>query len=170
MSYLADKLLTKHNRKSFNCGNVLLDNYIKTQVNQDIRRKLAACFVVANEKDEVKGYYTLSNDAIPMEDAPDDVKSKMPKGYRNLPVTLLGRLAVDEKSKGRGLGEQLLIDALKRSFDLSDTIASHAIIVDPIDEQAANFYKKYGFLRLDSGRMFLPMKTIEDLMKHSRKG
>jgi predicted GNAT family N-acyltransferase len=165
MSYLVDKLSTKHNRKAFNCGKVPLDNYIKTQVNQDIKRRLAACFVVVNEKDEVKGYYTLSNDAIPMEDAPDDVKSKMPKGYGNLPVTLLGRLAVDEKSKGQGLGEQLLIDALKRSFDLSDTIASHAIVVDPIDEQAANFYKKYGFLTLDSGRMFLPMKTVQELMK-----
>lgn len=165
MSYLAGKLSTKHNRKGFNCGKVPLDNYIKTQVNQDIKRRLAACFVVVNEKDEVKGYYTLSNDAILMEDAPDDVKSKMPKGYGNLPVTLLGRLAVDEKSKGQGLGEQLLIDALKRSFDLSDIIASHAIIVDPIDEIAANFYKKYGFITLDSGRMFLPMKTVEELMK-----
>jgi predicted GNAT family N-acyltransferase len=165
MSYLADKLSTKHNRKGFNCGKVPLDNYIKTQVNQDIKRRLAACFVVVNEKDEVKGYYTLSNDAIPMEDAPDDVKSKMPKGYGHLPVTLLGRLAIDEKSKGQGLGEQLLIDALKRSVDLSDYIASHAIVVDPIDEQAANFYKKYGFLALDSGRMFLPMKSVQELVK-----
>jgi hypothetical protein len=48
---------------------------------------------------------------------------------------------------------------------LSDTIASHAIVVDPIDEQAANFYKKYGFLALDSGRMFLPMKSVQELVK-----
>lgn len=165
MSYFAIKLSTKHNRKAFNCGKAALDNYIKFQVNQDIKRKFAACFVVVNELDEVKGYYTLSNDSIPMEDAPVDVKGKMPKGYGNLPVTLLGRLAVDENSKGQGLGEQLLIDALKRSFELSDIIASHAIVVDPIDEQAAKFYKKYGFITLDSGRMFLPMKTVQELMK-----
>lgn len=165
MSYLAVKLSTKHKRRGFNCGKLPLDNYIKTQVNQDIKRRIAACFVVINERDEIKGYYTLSNDAIPMEDAPDDVKRKMPKGYRNLPVTLLGRLAVDEKSKGEGWGEKLLIDALKRSFDLSETIASHAIIVDPIDDQAANFYKKYGFFTLDSDKMFLPMKTVQELME-----
>ncbi|RYZ51238.1 MAG: GNAT family N-acetyltransferase [Chitinophagaceae bacterium] len=164
MSYLAHKLLSKHNRKAFNCGKAPLDNYIKTQVNQDIKRRLAACFVIVDENEEVKGYYTLSNDGVPMDELPDNVRSKMPKGYGHLPVTLLGRLAVDVKSKGQGLGETLLMDALRRSFDLSDTIASHAIIVDPIDEQAIGFYKKYGFVLLESGRMFLPMNTIKELM------
>jgi predicted GNAT family N-acyltransferase len=164
MSYLATKLSSNHNRKNFSCGKVPLDNYIKTQVNQDIKRRLAACFIVADENNEVTGYYTLSNASIPMDDAPESVKSKMPRGYSDLPVTLLGRLAVDNKSKGQKLGEKLLIDALKRSYDLSSTIASHALIVDPIDEQAVTFYKKYGFIPLESGRMFITMKTIEELI------
>ena len=165
MKYLAEKLSNKHNRKGFNCGKIPLDNYIQNLVYQDIKRRLAACFVIVNEKSEVLGYYTLSSEAISMEDAPGNVKTKMPKGYRNLPVTLLGRLAVDKKSMGKGLGEALLMDALKRSLDLSEIIASHAIVVDPIDEQATKFYKKYGFLTLDSGRMFLPMKTVKELIE-----
>ena len=168
MSYLATKLSSNHIRKNFSCGKVPLDNYIKTQVNQDIKRKLAACFIVADENNEVKGYYTLSTASIPMNDAPERIKSKMPRGYSDLPVTLLGRLAVDNKSIGQKLGERLLVDALRRSFELSSTIASHAIIVDPIDEQAITFYKKYGFISLASGRMFITMKTIEDLLGHDK--
>jgi hypothetical protein len=60
MSYLATRLSSNHIRKNFSCGKAPLDNYIKTQVNQDIKRKLAACFIFADEKNEVKGYYTLS--------------------------------------------------------------------------------------------------------------
>ena len=164
MSYFATKLSSNHNRKNFSCGNAPLDNYLKTQVNQDLKRKLAACFIVADENKEVRGYYTLSNASIPVDEAPESVKSKMPRGYSELPVTLLGRLAVDNKSKGQKLGERLLIDALKRSYDLSGTIASYAIVVDPIDEHADTFYKKYGFLLLESGRMFITMKTIGELI------
>jgi len=87
-------------------------------------------------------------------------------GYKSLPVTLLGRLAVNEKSKGRGLGKLLLIDALKRSFEASKVIGSMAVIVDPKDENAVKFYDKFGFILLpDSKKMFLSMKTIEQLFK-----
>jgi hypothetical protein len=99
-----------------------------------------------------------------MNDAPERIKSKMPRGYFDLPVTLLSRLAVDNKSKGQKIGERHLVDALRRSFELSSTIPSHAIIEGPIDEQAITFYKMYGFISLASGRMFITMKTIEDLI------
>ena len=88
---------------------------------------------------------------------------KIPK-YKDLPVTLLGRLAIDEKFQGQKLGRLLLIDALKRSLDTSKSVASLAVIVDPLDQEASDFYFKYGFILLpDSGRMFLPMATIEQL-------
>ncbi len=67
--------------------------------------------------------------------------------------------------KRQGIGETLLLDALKRSYDVSkNSIASMAITVDPIDEEAVSFYKKYGFIQLpDSGKMFIAMKTVGDL-------
>ena len=88
----------------------------------------------------------------------------MPGAYDLLPVTLLGRLASDEKYKGAGLGKLLLVDALKRSCEVSRFIGSMAVVVDPIDKDAVPFYAKYGFVVLpDSKKMFLPMKTIEQL-------
>ena len=75
-------------------------------------------------------------------------------------------MAINKKSKGQGLGKLLLIDALKRSFEVSKVIGSMAVIVDPIDENAISFYNKFGFISLpDSEKMFLSMKTIEQLFK-----
>ena len=90
---------------------------------------------------------------------------KLPPSYQDIPATLLGRLAIDSVYKGQGLGELLLIDALKRSYDVSKSnVGSMAVIVDPIDENAVKFYEKYGFIRLpDSGKMFIAMESIAQL-------
>ncbi|MDP4128819.1 MAG: hypothetical protein Q8918_06095 [Bacteroidota bacterium] len=88
----------------------------------------------------------------------------MPPAYQDLPATLPGRLAIGMSSKGKGLGNDLLIEALKRSYETSETIGSIAVIVDPLDEDAEEFYLKYWFIKLpDSGKMFLPMTTISAL-------
>ena len=79
---------------------------------------------------------------------------------------MLGRLAIDKNFQGKGIGKILLIDALKRCFGASDSIGAFAVIVDPLDKEAERFYKKYGFIKLpDSGKMFLPMKTIRELFE-----
>ena len=164
MSYLTDPLNATHFKKDFDCGIDLLSNYLKTQANQDIKRKLTACFVLS-DTNIVKGYYTLSNASIRKELLPENIAKKLPPTYFDLPTTLLGRLAVDINFKGNDYGELLLIDALKRSFDTSQNhIGSMAVIVDPINENAFNFYKKYGFIALpDSGKMFIAMDTIKAL-------
>lgn len=165
MEYITVPLNPVHKRKNFKCGNDALDNYLYKQANQDIKRKLSVCFILADKENNIQGYYTLSNNGVPREHLPDEIQKKLPKTYNNLPTTLLGRLAIDKSVAGQGLGELLLLDALKRSYDVSiSTIGSMAVIVDPIDEQAASFYKKYGFILLpDSSKMFLPMKTISEL-------
>lgn len=90
----------------------------------------------------------------------------MPKSYLSLPTILLGRLAIDKSFQGQGLGKILLIDSLKRCLDTSDSIGAFAVIVDPLDQEAESFYEKYGFIKLpDSGKMFLPMRTIKELFE-----
>ncbi len=165
MGYLTVPLHTSHKKEHFHSNNELLNTYFHFQAKQDVKRKLAACFVLVDDDHVVKGFYTLSNAGIPREVVPDEIKNKLPKTYTSLPTTLLGRLAVDRNYSRQGLGELLLLDALKRSYDTSiNNVASMAVIVDPIDESAVRFYKKYGFIELlDSGKMFLPMKTIEAL-------
>lgn len=167
MSQISESLNSVHKKSDFSCGKEMLDNYLHKQANQDIKRKLSACFVVKEEQSElIKGYYTLSNNSIPLEDIPDNIRKKLPRSYTTIPTTLLGRLAIDNNFQGQGLGKLILIDALKRSFELSKTIGSFAVVVDPIDQDAERFYEKYGFLKLpDSGKMFLPMKTIGQLFQ-----
>jgi ribosomal protein S18 acetylase RimI-like enzyme len=165
MTYLTVHLQSTHKKEDFSCGKNSLDEYLKKQASQDVKRKLAACFVLLGDGDAViKGYYTLSYDNVPSEQLPEAIGMKMPRAYTALPTTLLGRLAVDIKARGQGLGELLLLDALKRACDISEEIGSMAVIVDPLDSEAIAFYKKYRFIELpDSGRMFLPMKTVAQL-------
>ena len=154
----------KHEKNKFDCGYDLLNEYIKKQAKQDVNRDLSACFVLTGEDDIVKGYYTLSANSIRREDFPDELKRKMPHSYTDLPTTLLGRLAIDNSLKGKGYGEILLLDALNRILETSASVGTIAVVVDPIDEKAQNFYSKYGFILLPtSGKMFLPMKTIKKL-------
>ena len=155
----------EHNRSSFTCGNSVLDRYFHQQVSQDMKAKVCTCFVFCEEGNSlVKGYYTLSGASIPRELIPADVQKKLPR-YPELPVTLLGRLAINKNYKGRGFGEFLLLDALKKSYEVLKTaVGSMAVIVEPIDETAKKFYAKYGFIKLpDSEKMFMAMKTIADL-------
>jgi len=166
MSYITSHLQKPHNKKEFCCGKDMLDSYLHTQASQDIKRKLSACFVYADEENQVKGYYTLSNASIKRELLPEEVKKKMPPAYSDLPATLLGRLAVDNSFKGKKLGTFLLLDALKKSYDISLNIGSVAVIVDPLDADAEKFYDSFGFTKLaDSGKMFMMMATVADLFK-----
>jgi predicted GNAT family N-acyltransferase len=165
MSYITTLLATSHEKAKFSCGKAMLDNYIQKQAKQDVKAKVSACFVLSDDDKEIKGYYTLSNGSIPNSQLPESVLKRLPK-YQDLPVTLLGRLAVDNKFKGQKLGKLLLLDAIRRCYDTSSSIGSMAVIVDPIDQDAADFYIRFGFIQLpDSGRMFLPMATIEQLFK-----
>lgn len=162
MIELLDKM---HNRKEFDCGNELLNNYLKHQASQDVKRKLSACFVLADKiTKHIRGYYTLSNNSIPLTAFSEQIRHKLPKSYTSIPTTLLGRLAIDKNFQGKGIGKILLIDALKRSYETSTEIGSFAVVTDPIDEYARNFYKKYDFIELpDSKKMFIAIKTLKDL-------
>ncbi|MBD1431971.1 GNAT family N-acetyltransferase [Sphingobacterium sp. DN00404] len=163
MSIRIEPLNSSLNKKAFNCGKEMLDNYFHFQASQDVKRKLCVVFAMF-EDTTVKGYYTLSNASIPAEMMPESIKKKMPKSYEALPVTLLGRLAIDTKFKGQGLGSIILIDALKRSYDASKSLGSIGVVVDPLDSDAVAFYNKFGFILLpDSGKMFLPMADIARL-------
>ena len=167
MSYLTQPLSPSHKKKDFSCGKKPLDDYFQRQAKQDVKRKLAACFVLADEDNNVKGYYTLSSTSVNRELLPETIIKKLPPTYHNLPATLLGRLAIDNNYKGQKLGELLLVEALKRCHDISQNgIGSMAIIVDPIDDDSIGFYRKYGFILLsDSGKMFIPMQTVSELFK-----
>jgi len=164
MIELLDK---KHHRKDFDCGNQLLNDYLKTQAGQDVKRKLSVCFVLADsDTNVIQGYYTLSSSSIPLSSFSEQIQKKLPKSYKSIPTILLGRLAIDKRYQGNGFGKILLMDALKRSYGISNQISSFGIIVDPIDDHARAFYQKYDFIVLpDSKKMFIVTQTLKVLFE-----
>lgn len=165
MSFAIKPFSKSFYRSDFDCGYSSLNHYIKKQVSQDISKKLTACFVLVDEQGLVKGYYTLSNSSISQEEIPEKYSKQVPPAYSHIPVTLLGRLAIDRTVSGQGYGKYLLIDALKQCYETSlKVIGSMAVVVDPMDKNARLFYERFGFLLLPgSGKMFLPMKTVGKL-------
>lgn len=153
----------KHDRAAFSCGHPTLDRYLKEQASQERRRRVAVTWVLASAEGEVGGYYSLSNASVVTQDLVR-VGQSLP-GYTRTPVTLIGRLARDMRFRGLGVGELLLVDALRRSLLGAASIGSVAAVVDAIDDAAAAFYARYGFLGLPDrdGRLFLPMATVARL-------
>lgn len=165
-SITVEPLRRQHDRAAFQSGADALDRYLKQQARQDADKRVAAPFVAVRATDtRVLGYYTLSASVLTLSDVPDELSRKLPR-YPQLPVTLLGRLAVDESTKGQGLGEHLLLDALRRSLAHADQIAAMAVVVDAKDEAAVAFYRHYGFLNLQAQprRLFVPMRLVAKLL------
>lgn len=122
--------------------------------------------MLTSEDGRLAGFYTLTQDNIATGDVPRELVGRLnlPR-YERIGATLLGRLARDLNYRGRGIGELLLIDALKRSLLMSRQIASAAVVVDAKDEKAYKFYESFGFIPFPESekRLFLPMATIEQL-------
>jgi GNAT superfamily N-acetyltransferase len=141
------------------------ENYLRVQASQDVRNNLSRCFV-AHDQDlapSLIGYYTLTSFALSKNDLPEPIKPKyLP--YQFAPLTLLGRLAVDDRHAGKDYGKRLLADAVVRSLEASKVVASIALIVDYKDAKSKAFYLKYGFIELPlTNRLFLPMKSLGQL-------
>ncbi len=148
-----------HDRTAFNSDSAPLNRYLREQVTQDVRRRVATCFVALADGQRIAGYYTLASASLLLADLPASTSKKLPR-YPTVPAVRMGRLAIDQAFKGQGLGGALLADALDRAARAE--IAAYALMVDAKDESAADFYRHHGFIALpDSPRtLFLPLATI----------
>lgn len=151
-----------HDRTAFESGVEPLDRYLKTQAGQDIRKRVASCFVLTDDRPAPLAFYTLAATSIALTDLPLSLTKKLPR-YPSVPATLMGRLAVDRRFRGRRYGELMLMDAFGRA--LRSEIATYAFVVDAKDDAAARFYTTYQFLPLSGAtrRYFLPMAEIARL-------
>jgi GNAT superfamily N-acetyltransferase len=157
-------LRAHHDRSGFICGKESLDQYFQRQISQDVRRHLATPFVMVMPDGTIGGFYTLSSTALRLSDLPEDVARRLPR-YPLVPATLIGRLAIDRRYHGQGWGGFLFLDALCRC-SRSD-VASFAVIVDALDDEARGFYVHHSFLPLPESpyRLFRRMTDIEALFK-----
>lgn len=154
----------RHDRTRFDCGVETLNEWLATRVSQFEKKDLARAYVLVQRgEDRVAGYYALSNHTVIFEALPDDQAKGLPR--IDMPVVLIGRLAVDLSVRGRGLGGFLLVDALRRVEFLAERIGVRAVEVEAIDENAVRFYRKYGFIPFkdDPRHLFLPLRVIRAL-------
>jgi ribosomal protein S18 acetylase RimI-like enzyme len=163
--FVIEPLSKAHDRTGFACGNDRIDEYFRTAVSQDVKRKYASCFVAREvAMNRVAGFYTLSSSNIPLTEVPEDLAKKLPR-YPTVPTVLIGWLGRHKDFIGMGLGEALLFDAIR--IIASSPIGAHAILADAVDEPAAKFYEAFGFSRL-SGRelsFYLPVATARALVE-----
>jgi GNAT superfamily N-acetyltransferase len=155
-----------HDRKSFDCGVPSLNQYLDRYAGQDIRRRVNRVFVASppDAPQQVMGYYSLSAGSLDATALPEAFRRRLP-GYL-VPVALLGRLAVAKSHQGMGLGSLLLANALQRVAQASQVMAVYAIVVDALNDQAAEFYRQLGFISLPSQplKLFLPMDSVATLV------
>jgi ribosomal protein S18 acetylase RimI-like enzyme len=151
----------QHDRTKFHCGEEPLDRYFQTQATQDIRRHIANCFVAVEVlSGVVAAYYTLSASSIPVVDLPPEETKRLPR-YPTLPAVRIGRLAVDQRFQGRGLGGAMLMNAAHRS--LQSDAAAYTLLVDAKNDRAVAFYQHHGFRTLTSQprTLFLPLAVAQ---------
>ncbi|MBI2601420.1 MAG: GNAT family N-acetyltransferase [Deltaproteobacteria bacterium] len=162
-------------RAVFDCGVPVLDDYFKTKLNQDIKNGATRCFVAVEKQKKSNprrpfGFATLTAGSISKAEIPDETKIKV-RNYSQIGVILLGRLAVDRSVHGIGLGQGLLMEAIYRVYLATSQlgIGCRALVVDAKDASAEAFYKKYGFLDLQTKafpkKLLLPIESIVELFR-----
>jgi len=161
--FAIEALCPKHARTGFRSGVEALDRYFREQVTQDLRRRVASCYVAIEvDTGRVAGYYTLAAGGVLLAEMPEQIAKRLPR-YPSVPVARLGRLAVDQVYRGRKLGAVLLWDAVMRAR--RSEVAVFALMVDAKDEQAEAFYRHHGFATFVS----LPRQLLLPLTAHPIK-
>ncbi len=169
-SWTIRRLDKTHDRSAFDCGEPTLNEWLRERANQFDRRDLSRTFVATHRGETpVCGYYAISTHRVIYESLPAGEAKGLPR--LDVPVVLLGRLAVDRRVQGEGLGALLLVDALRRSVELSEQVGIRAVEVDALNDAARSFYLKFGFRPLldDPRHLFLPMHEIRKLKLEERK-
>jgi GNAT superfamily N-acetyltransferase len=162
--WVIEPLSRQHERGAFDCGQPTLNDWLQLRASQYEKKDLARTYVAVRPGEAaVLGYYAIATHRVSYEALPEDQAKGLPK--IDLPVVLLGRLAVDRTAQGQGLGSDLLIDALRRTEHLADSVGIRAVEVHAIDEAARRFYLKFGFGSLadDPNHLFLATHLIRKL-------
>jgi GNAT superfamily N-acetyltransferase len=155
-----------HNRETFDCGDVALNEYLRRHASQHLTRGVCTIFVLTDdtEPSQILGFYTLSNSQIARIDINEQSARRLP--HHPIPTITLGRMGVHQIEQGKGHGAILLVDAIKRCCLVSQEVGVYAIVVDAKNAKARRFYEHYGFTSLPHHplRLILPMGTATQLL------
>lgn len=166
----------RHRIRQFDCGKPIMNAYIRQYADKNSKLGISRTWVAvdgtieeAADKLDVLGYFTLSALSITPSLLDNDRLPQYPT-----PVTLLARLAVGRSLQGKGLGKKLLLAALKKSLDISDSgLPAYAVVLDVLDEEARQFYESFEFFQALDGKsgnkLFVPMETVRKLFAEIEK-
>ncbi len=162
----------RHDRKSFSCGTVRLDNFHKRSARKNQSGDISRVWVATEVgRNEILGYYALNAHSLEGDDLPHSLTKNAPR-YGGIPTAYLSMIAVDRCHQGRGIGRILLVNALERAMAAADQIGLKAVVLDVIEdggpditEKRREFYARMGFLILPEQpmRMFI---SIAELRKN----
>ena len=156
----------RHKTDGFGCGKPNLDRWLLAYAGQSQRRDVARTFVVTDEGSRVVGYYTIVAAEVAHAAASASVRAGVSRHFP-IPVCLIARLAVDTSWQGRGLGRDLLRDAIRRALAASEQIGIRAVVVDAIDREAAGFYARLGFepATEDGLTLMVPLAAVRSQLR-----
>lgn len=159
MARRIERLASHHERTGFDCGEPALNQFLRQQAGQQQRKGLGQTYVaLADGGAEVLGFVTLSAGQVEA--------AKLPSGLKlpryPVPMLRIGRLAVDQRHQGQGIGQDLLAFALRLALEFSERVGLYAVVVDAKHERAQAFYRKLGFAPTldDPLCLFLPLATL----------
>lgn len=155
-------LTGSHDRQGFDCRRPALNDWLRQVARQHQDKGLSKTFVAIREDEptHICGYYALTLSELENRHLPNTWRKKLP---RRIPGVRLGRLAVDRRYQGKGLGELLLVDALMRARRIHAEAGGIGLFVDALDEQAAEYYRRFGFQSAPDNPLllFLPATAVE---------
>jgi GNAT superfamily N-acetyltransferase len=159
-----EKLSQNHDLAQFQCGSPELDDWLRRRALQNEEGGASRTYVVCAGR-QVVGYYALASGAVAHTDAPGRVRRNMPNP---VPVMVIGRLAIDLRVQGRGIGSALLRDAVLRTVQAAEIAGIRAVLVHAISERAKRFYERSGFISSPVDPMTL-MITVAEAAKVLRE-
>jgi ribosomal protein S18 acetylase RimI-like enzyme len=162
------ELLTKsHDRDGFDCGSEPLNLFLKQTARQHAERGISRTFVLVDEGASVPkpiiGFFSLNLCQIKSESLSPTEAKKLPRDVSGI---RLGRLAVAKAYQRQGIGNTLLVAAMRKFIEIFNTAGGIGLFVDAKDQDAKRYYERFGFVALPSNELelFLPVKTIQEAL------
>jgi GNAT superfamily N-acetyltransferase len=158
-----EPLTRAHNRQGFDCGSIELNQYLRSTARQHSEKGISRTFVLVEDKkpSEILGFFTLMSCEILVDKLPKKYSKKYPM---RAPAAKLARLAVSKRIQKKGLGTRMMLDAMERILRVSEHLGIIGFFVDAKDDEAATYYRQFGFIPLpeNSLELFLPLATIRE--------
>ena len=158
-----------HDREGFDCGEESLNAFLKQHARKNAELGFSVTYVLTvDDSSEILAYYTIAGGEFDCELLPATSRKGLPR--HAVPVIRLCRLATDLTQRGKGLGEIMLLDVLRRAVSISEQLGVHAIEVDALSDAARTYYRKYSFRSLldNPNQLYLAIETARKVLRDGK--